>query len=356
MDTSTKKPKYQQVADAIRRQIEQGELKPGDRLPSINEMIARYGISLHTVGKVHDILETDGLIRRDRGRGVFVDSTPKNPATGFLAYFSLNYGLVKNIAYHAVIQQSVRQAAHEAGKYLTIVEEPGDFPHWNLMEGLLISDMGHYDRKQLKALLPANLPCLNVMFSDPGINSVMANDGDGMRQAVEALIAAGHQRIGYLSHLQHVILQERHEAYSATLQSHGLPVEAGWVYSKVRSIYPNYREYGYRAMQQWLEDGWEDLKLTALLAHNDSAALGMIEALGERGIRVPDDISIVGFDGILDNEVTALELSTVRVPLREIGKTAMQVLLNQKAAPNSQRITVQLPVHYQAGNTVRSIA
>lgn len=351
----TKKPKYQQVADAIRQQIEQGELKPGDRLPSITEMTARYGISLHTVGKVHGILEADGLIRRDRGRGVFVDAARKDTQTGFLAYFSPNYGMTKNIAYHAALQQSVRQAIHEAGKYLTIVEEPGDFPHWNLMEGLLINDMGHYDRKQLKALLPANLPCLNVMFNDPGMNSVMADDGDGMRQAVEALIAAGHQRIGYLSHLKHAILQERCQAYTTTMQSHDLRVQPDWVYSKVLPVYPNYREYGYQAMKQWLCDGWESLKHTALLAHNDLAALGMIEALTEHGIRVPEDVSIVGFDGISDYEGTAINLSTVKVPLQEIGKVAIKVLLEQYKDQTPHRVTVQLPAHFQAGSTVRNL-
>lgn len=356
MGALTKKPKYLQIADALRQQIEQGQLKPGDRLPSINEMIADYGISLHTVGKVHDALGAEGLIRRDRGRGVFVDTKPKAIATGFLAYFSLNYGIVKNMAYHAVIQQGIRQAAHEAGKYLTIVEEPRDFPHWSLMEGLLINDMGHYDRKELKALLPANLPRLNMMFNDPGTHSVMADDADGMRQAMEDLIAAGHHRIGYLSHLQHVILQERHQAYLATLQSHDLPVQPEWVYDKVAPIYPTYREYGYRAMQQWLSDGWENLRLTAVLAHNDSAALGMIEALAERGIRVPEDISIIGFDGVVDNAITSIELSTVRVPLREIAQTAIRVLLDQEEKQSSQRVTVQLATHFHAGNTVRRIA
>lgn len=356
VDTSTKKPKYQQVAEAIRRQIEQGELKPGDRLPSINEMITQYGISLHTVGKVHDALAADGLVRRDRGRGVFVDAPQSHTQTGFLAYFSPNYGLSKNTAYHAALQQSVRQAIHEAGKFLTIVEEPRDFPHWNLMEGLLISDMGHYDRQQLKALLPPDLPRLNMLFDDPGIHSVMADDGDGMRQAVEALIAAGHRRIGYLSHLKHKILQERHLAYVTTMQSHRLAVQPDWIYNKVQPIYPNYREYGYRAMQQWLADGWQQLKLTALLAHNDSAALGMIEALAEHGIQVPDDLSIVGFDGISEYERASIELCTVKVPLQEIGKTAIKVLLEQQRDQPPHRITVQLPAHFQKGNTIRNIS
>jgi len=356
LEASTKKPKYQQVADAIRQQIEQGQLKPGDRLPSINEMIALYGISLHTVGKVHDALATDGLIRRDRGRGVFVDAPRNDIQTGFLAYFSPNYGITKNIAYHAALQQSMRQAIHEAGKFLTIVEEPGDFPHWNLMEGLLINDMGHYDRKQLKALLPTNLACVNVMFNDPGINSVMADDGDGMRQAVEALLAAGHRRIGYLSHLKHAVLQERYQAYMATMQNQGLIVEEGWVYDKVLPIYGNYREYGYQAMKQWVADGWENLKHTALLAHNDLAALGMIEALTEYGMRVPQDISIVGFDGVSDYEGTALNLSTVKVPLTEIGKTAIKVLLDQHKDQSTHRTTVHLPTHFQAGSTIRHLA
>lgn len=356
MGTVEKKPKYQQVADALGQQIKAGQLKPGDRLPSINEMIAAYGISLHTVGKVHDALRAEGLIRRERGRGVFVDDSPKSTATNFLAYFCHDYRATKNQSYHAILQHGVRQAAHEAGKSLTIVEEPKDFPHWSLMEGVLISDLGEYDRTQLKALLPANLPCVNMMFNDPGFHSVMADDAGGMRQAVEALIAAGHQRIGYLSHLRHAILRERHQALLGTMENHGLPVQDNWVYSKVIPTFRTYREYGYEAMQQWLRDGWEELKLTAILAHNDPAALGMIEALSEHGLRVPEDISIVGFDGALEEGTSSLELSTVQIPLREIGKTAVQVLLDLQKTQSGQRTIVQLDAHFQAGNTIRNIA
>lgn len=355
MKSSAKTPKYQQIADQIRQQIQRGELKQGDRLPSITEMAALHGISLHTIEKVHGILEVDGLIRRERGRGIFVDDTRSNPQTGFLAYLSMDYSLTQNLLYYATLQQGMRQATHEAGKYLTIVEDPWEFPHWNLMEGLLLTDLGAYDRKKLKALLPKDLPCLNLLYNDPAFNSVIADDAGGMRQAMEVLIGLGHRRIGYLSHLKHEIMQERYRSYLATLKAHDIEANPDWVYNKVQQNFPNYREYGYQAMKQWLSDGWANLGLTAVLAHNDLAAVGMIKALAEHGVRVPEDISVVGFDGIVEHGMSPVDIATVKIPLEEIGQTAIKVLLDQQQNQNNQRITVQLPAQFQPGSTIRDI-
>lgn len=354
MKTTVKTPKYQQIAGQLRQQIAEGMLKPNDRLPSITELIAEHGVSLHTVEKAQAVLERDGLIRREPGRGIFID-LPRKAQTGFLAFFSPNYHLMRDVPYHTAMQQSIRRAVHEAGKYITIVEDPKQFPHWDLMEGLLISDMGHYNRSDLAKLLPVNLERVNVMFDDPGIHSVMADDADGMRQAMEHLISLGHRRIGYLSHLQHQILKQRHQAYQEVLQSHDVAPLPEWVYSKVKPTFPNYVEYGYHAMQQWLKDGWEKLGLTALLAHNDAAALGMIEALKQYGLQVPQDVSIVGFDGTGQSEISPLELTTISVPLEQIGQTAIKVLLEQSQSQTGQRVTVQLPVSLKVGNSTRKI-
>jgi DNA-binding LacI/PurR family transcriptional regulator len=355
MENNTKTPKYQQIAEQLRHQIAEGKLKPNDRLPSITELISEHGVSLHTIEKAHGVLEMDGLIRREPGRGIFVDPPRANAQTGFLAYFSTDYHITRNIPYHATIQQGIRQAVHEAGKYVTIVENPREFPHWNLMEGLLISDMGHFDRKDLLKLLPPNLPRVNIMFDDPGINSVMADDVDGMRQAVEYLLSQGHRRIGYLSHLKHPTLQQRHRAYRATLIANKVTPQQEWVYSKVLPLFPNYYEYSYYAMQQWLNDGWEKLGLTAILAQNDPATIGMMKALKQHGLQVPQDVSIVGFDGVGQGEISPIDLTTVSVPLEQLGQTAVKVLLEQSATLIRQRVAVQLPVSLKIGNTTRQI-
>jgi DNA-binding LacI/PurR family transcriptional regulator len=83
---------------------------------------------------------------------------------------------------------------------------------------------------------------------------------------------------------------------------------------------------------------------TALFAFNDIAAFGAIRALYEAGLRVPDDVSVIGFDDVLSAPFGIPSLTTVRQPLREMGKTGAETLLNRIHHPKAhhpQRVIVQ---------------
>ncbi len=104
-------------------------------------------------------------------------------------------------------------------------------------------------------------------------------------------------------------------------------------------------------MLAWLQDGWRDLQLTAMLVQNDNAAIGMIRALTEKNIRVPDDLSIVGFDGVDPSTYVAPPLTTVVVPVHEIGVTAMQVLVEHINQPDRPHEIIKLPVQLHVGES-----
>jgi len=86
-------------------------------------------------------------------------------------------------------------------------------------------------------------------------------------------------------------------------------------------------------MSAWLRDesanGWQKINCTALLCHNDETTMGALQALREAGLRVPDDVSVVGFDGLEIGEYSHPRLTTVEMPLREIGAAAVAMLLRQ---------------------------
>ena len=82
-------------------------------------------------------------------------------------------------------------------------------------------------------------------------------------------------------------------------------------------------------MAAWLKDDWNQLGCTAVMVQNDEAAIGAMEALEAAGKRVPQDVSVVGFDGIDICEYARPRLTSVEVPLQEIGKTATEILLRQ---------------------------
>ena len=101
------------------------------------------------------------------------------------------------------------------------------------------------------------------------------------------------------------------------------------------------------AMQQWIDDSWKETGCTALLCHNDETALGAIQALQAAAINVPHDVSVVGFDGTNFCELTTPKLSSVKVPLREIGATAVELLLQQIEADTVRDDHKVLPMALQ---------
>ena len=85
------------------------------------------------------------------------------------------------------------------------------------------------------------------------------------------------------------------------------------------------------AMSRWLEDGWRESGCTALFAQNDDTAWGAIEALRAAGFRVPDDVSVIGFDGTQSAMFCNPKLTTVEVPLQQMGREAVRLLLRRLA-------------------------
>src|SRR5690606_6745856 len=115
--------------------------------------------------------------------------------------------------------------------------------------------------------------------------------------------------------------------YRDALQAAGIEPVHEWTRTLAGTPSVDLRQTGYESTRSWLQDDWHELACTALLSHNDEAAIGAIEAFTERGLSVPEQVSVVGFDGTEMSEYSRPRLTTVEVPLREIGKTAMELLL-----------------------------
>lgn len=102
---------------------------------------------------------------------------------------------------------------------------------------------------------------------------------------------------------------------------------------------------GYRITTQALQQG---ISFTAVFAFSDEAALGVISALAERGLRVPEDVSVMGFDGIsLSRQVTP-KLTTIRQPIKKMIEQTLDTFQNQKREEN---IEITLPYKLEEGET-----
>ena len=124
------------------------------------------------------------------------------------------------------------------------------------------------------------------------------------------------------------------QAYQETLRGAGIEPDPRWVrplipYPESWINYKSFVDRGYEKMKLWLGSNWAELNCTAILAHNDETAIGVIQALNDVGISAPDQVSVIGFDGTEISDYVRPNLATVKVPLEEVGAVATAILLRQ---------------------------
>lgn len=186
------------------------------------------------------------------------------------------------------------------------------------------ADHDHY-RLLARRGLPVVL--VNAAIESLPFPSVVCDDAQAMEQAVGHLVSLGHRSIGLLLGLaDHVPSERKLVAARTACARRGVPLDEGVV---VRSPYE--MEGAQAAAQVLLERG-----VTAIVCASDPIALGAIRAAQRAGMRVPTDISVVGYDDSALMSHTDPPLTTVRQPIRRMGRAAVDLLLSQDAGETPQ--------------------
>lgn len=332
--TKDAKPKYLQLAEHFRGQLTRGELRPGDRLPSLTEMRAQHGASRPTVEKAHSLLEQEGWIERQHGAGIFVKAPPaldRQAGTSIVGLSGPGFAVGGQSFYWARLMEGICEAAEASATPLLLLGHESS-RGWEKVDGLLISD---WRATWAMRHLPPELPRVSVLNSFDGVASVRADDFAGIRAAVQHLLSLGHKRIAYLhGFADHAVVTDRIAGYQAALREAGIEARSEWQrpLTGLYSVGSDFTDQGRSIMLQWLNEGWEGLGCTAILCHNDETALGVMVALKENGFHVPQDVSVVGFDGSDAGDQVNPRLTTIIVPLREIGRAAFEALQQQMRA------------------------
>lgn len=322
-----KPPKYLVWTDELRRQIVNKELAPGAQLPSFNEMKSRYGVSRPLVERMHSLLAEEGLIVREPGRGVFVAHPVERLKTGVIG--CLSYGIAhmaeerSHRPYWLHLLEGISEAAHEAGFQLMLLRDSTQREGWEKIDGLIMAGQV-LPREDL-----LGLPCVSLLRSIEHGPSILPDYFTGTRQAVEHLVSLGHERIGCLMFTHDALSQRKISGYLQGLRDAGIEPLMRWQRSLTEhdALNFDFKRSGERITTSWLQDDWRELGLTALVVENDLAAIGAIAAFRNAGLTVPEDVSVVGFDGTEVSEYAYPSLTTVEVPLYEIGKRGVNELL-----------------------------
>ena len=264
---------------------------------------------------------------------------------------TLTIGLIVpdvEIPFYARVARCIEAAANDVG-YNVILCNSG----WSLSRELLYLD--NLLARQIDGLICISLSMTNehvapllkrhtpvVWFeqtrSGGQFDAVITNNFKGAYVATAHLIAQGHRRIGCILGIEHSQLTvDRLTGYRQALKDNGLSFDEALLcsgdYTPPTGLVAANRLLALREPP------------SAIFAYNDMMALGAMQAINERGLQVPDDIAIIGFDGVALTEYTSPPLSTVEQPIPEMSRLAISMLLDRinDRAPMDARTAVVEP-------------
>ena len=225
------------------------------------------------------------------------------------------------------------------------------------VDGLIISStVGSYTdpeefRKFCDRYRP--LPRVGIGMVVPGIPTVLVDNTQGMREAVAHLIEThGYRRIAFIRGPEgNEEAEQRYQVYTKVLAEHDLPLDPDLVAPGDFSP-PS----GAAAVRLLLDE--RKASPQAIVAANDLMALAAMEALQARGMHVPSDVAVVGFDDMEEAMIVTPSLTTVRQPRQKLGQRAVEVLLTllaNKQVPEKTMLPTELVVRQSCGCSIPDV-
>ncbi|MGV9271137.1 LacI family DNA-binding transcriptional regulator [Kitasatospora sp. NPDC003701] len=249
-------------------------------------------------------------------------TTGQTRTIGVIAYDVADFG-------PANVVQGIALAGQEAG-YMVSVAPMRSLGHVPVREAAnrllersvdgLITIAPHRDIAEALLDLPRKVPVVAVDGSlDPLVPVIAADQREGSRRATEQLLHLGHRTVHHLAGPSGwIAAEQRREGWLAALAAAGAPVPDPLVGDWTAAA-------GYELGRVLAADP----EVTAVHAANDQMAIGLLRALHEAGRRVPDQVSVIGFDDVPEAAYTIPPLSTVRVNFADIGRRCISVLVEQ---------------------------
>jgi LacI family transcriptional regulator len=202
------------------------------------------------------------------------------------------------------------------------------------VEGIIINPSGS-TRREMNILARLNIPVVLISSQNilPNFDIVMVDNIQGVRLAIDHFYELGHRRIGLVGGSREVSSgEQRYQGYIQSIARHGIPVEEELITEGKFD-----HNGGYECMKRLLK---LKNRPTAVFAANDIMAIGAVSAIYETGLKIPDDISIIGFDDIAYSRMMYPKLTTVSQPKFEMGAIATQMLFERvtgQEIPNPRR-------------------
>ncbi|MEU6349430.1 LacI family DNA-binding transcriptional regulator [Streptomyces sp. NPDC047072] len=306
------------------------------RRATIHDVAKLAGVSRQTVSRaVNDKGEIDPATKeRVLEAARMLDYRPSRFARGLVRKGTVTAGLVipdlRN-PFFPEVAAGVLEAAEERGWQVVVCDTRTDGVKEREALGVLSHQVdavvGYF--KNDDEVLARHLGGMPLVLLERGpqqtrFAAVGIDAAAGLEQGVAHLVRAGHRRIGMLDGDRLEVPGPRREAFLAETRRHGLPVDDSWI---VRSSGHSV-EGGEAAMERLLDARPE---MTAVFGFNDLIAVGAMRAARRRGRRVPEDLAVLGFDGLSLGALVEPALTTLHLDKRRLGRLAVEQVARLRA-------------------------
>jgi DNA-binding LacI/PurR family transcriptional regulator len=344
-----KRPLYRSITDTLRRQLMEGNLVAGARMPALRELAKQFNVSTITVRQALRSLEQEGHLHCIPGVGTFV--RPNLPNRASTEQITVAFATIDiEGAFTSGVAHNVEQACQQRGWIMQILnaQDNSDIEARNLsriarsgVSGAIILPVGKSENlEELFKLKITKFPFVLVDRVIPGLKvDVVASDHQkGAYLATEHLLKRGHRQIVMVSEpITPTPVQARVRGYEQALMDYGLTPLPEW---KTCFVDDETRRLG-RDTQRW-QGGYEAAmpvltKLKppiAVFAHNSYSGWGVSEACRKMGLNVPKDVSIICFDDSEFTRALSPPMSAIAQRTDEIGAKAVE-LLEQRLVSNN---------------------
>lgn len=325
-------PKYIQIKEYLKKIIQDGNIVPAQKLPSESELVRQFKVSRHTVRHAFDELENEGWIYREQGKGTFCAyrRSKKEQKIAVLTTYISNY-------IFPYIIRGIEETLGESGFSFSIASTGNDkhkeeeclkrFLEQDI-SGLIVeptkSARQNINHKYFKELEKRHIPYIFLHASYPDLDSayIIMDDEKGGFLATEHLLEQGHKDIAGIFLSDDLQGVKRQTGFFTALRQYNV---------KIRDEYSgNYQTtqmftYPYNFTINLLKN---KKRPSAIVCYNDQIAIQVIEAIRHSKLKIPQDISLVGYDDSNLAVATEVKLTTIKHPKEEMGKRVASMMIN----------------------------
>jgi GntR family transcriptional regulator of arabinose operon len=330
-------PKYLQLKQEIMDWFHSGRLKPGDQMPSENEIAEQFAMSRQTVRQSFGDLEQEGWLYRIQGKGTYVSNPAERKVQevqtiGIITTYISDYifplivrgaeATLRSKGYRLLLSSTDNNKEKERESLQMMMSQP--------LSGLIVeptrSAEGNPNLSYYLSLDYQNIPYLmiNERYPEMDCPCIKVDDELGGFLAAEHLIQLGHQRIAGFFKMDDLQGVNRLKGFIRAHREYQIKLSPDVV---IHYTTEEKRQKPYEqaiSMLMLAED-----RPTAFVCYNDELAVQLLEAARQVGLQVPKDLSMVGFDDSSLATATEVKLTTLSHPKTDLGIQAAQLLISR---------------------------